>query len=165
MKYSTLISQLLLWYWNDSSFLFYLPNQGTQEKDKPEKEDDGGSIHSHFTHSSFIPPFLIEPASIPTKCISQQQTVPIKYCFICCYCCYVLHMHAVFCVCAGVLCRLLILRDGQMETPSKESSPLSNQGNWSVHYYTCLCLSSPPPLPSPSLPPLPLSLFQTRSLV
>ena len=159
MKYSTLISQLLLWYWNDSSFLFYLPNQGTQEKDKPEKEDDGGSIHSHFTHSSFIPPFLTEPASIPTKCISQQQTVPIKYCFICCYCCYVLHMRAVFCVCAGVLCRLLILRDGQRILSIVKPRQLVR----SLLYMFMFVQPPSPPLPFPSTSsPLPVPNKESR---
>ena len=71
-------------------------------------------------------------------------------------------LHTVFCVCTGALCHLLILRGGPMETPSKEYSPLSNQGNWSVHYSLIVIvhtfivhyiwLSSPPP----SLSPLPV---------
>lgn len=142
-------------------FHFFLSdNQGTQEKDQPKKEDQGGSALYSLTLYSFN---VFTPFSYRTSLYSDEvhlsaanspNQVQLPLLLL-----VVLRHYNVFCVCVGVLCHSLISRGGRMETLSKEFSPLSNQGNWSVHCYASHIIhvhyiyACPSQSPSPHLLP------------
>ena len=64
---------------------FFLIIRGHKIKTNPRKKTVVGLVYSYCTpsHNVYLLSFLAEPASVPTKCISQQQTVPIRYNSLC----------------------------------------------------------------------------------
>lgn len=83
----TVVTMVLEWF-----SILYLTIRGLR-RTNPRKKKMVSLLYSHthtlLLHNSHLL-FLAEPASIPTKCISQKQTVPIRYQYsgLCSWLCY-----------------------------------------------------------------------------